>query len=140
MSCLAGELRLSYDIFGTMASAREAQARWLCGIVTRLAREHGLRPFVLGTAFKAGSNIETGSAALLCKHMLEEEWGLIETWDPKVDMTQTVTGDPLGPRVFLVGCNHPEFKDWRFPFDSVVVDPWRMIPDQDGVTVVRVGG
>jgi hypothetical protein len=46
---------------------------------------------------------------------------------------------PREPRVWLVGCKHPEFVDLKFPKHSVVIDPFRYIPDQDGVVVVRLG-
>jgi hypothetical protein len=38
-----------------------------------------------------------------------------------------------------VGCRHPEFADLKLPEGSVVIDPWRFIPDQDGVEVIRIG-
>jgi hypothetical protein len=31
------------------------------------------------------------------------------------------------------------FADYKFPNGSVIVDPWRMIKDQEGVKVIRVG-
>ena len=41
--------------------------------------------------------------------------------------------------VFFVGTAHDEYRTRRFPEGSVVIDPWRMIPDQAGVTVRRLG-
>jgi len=138
LSWLSRELDLSYDIFGTLAMAREKQAEWLCNLVTKLAKERGLHPFILGTAFKAGTNLEIGSSALLCKAILEETWGKIGTWDPVIESSRASLED--SPHVYLIGCNHPSLIVYPYPPGSVVVDPWRMIPDQAGVTVLRVGG
>ena len=41
--------------------------------------------------------------------------------------------------VFFIGTAHDEYRRKRFPEGSVVIDPWRMIPDQPGVTVRRLG-
>lgn len=41
--------------------------------------------------------------------------------------------------VFFIGTAHDEYRTRRFPEGSVVIDPWRMIPDQQGVTVRRLG-
>ena len=45
----------------------------------------------------------------------------------------------FAPSVFLIGTRHELFREIKFPAGSVVVDPWRYIPDQEGVRVVRVG-
>ena len=134
MSWLARKVKLSFDLFDSLAKAREYQAWWLCDLVLEQCVMHDLTPFIVGTAFKAGSNIEIGSAALLCKRILEIDQE-VETWDPHID------GDtgPTDPHVFLVGCNHPELADYPFPAGSVVIDPWRMVRARKGVTIVRVG-
>ena len=41
--------------------------------------------------------------------------------------------------VFFIGTAHDQYRQRRFPEGSVVIDPWRMIPDQPGVTVRRLG-
>jgi hypothetical protein len=41
--------------------------------------------------------------------------------------------------VYFIGTAHDEYRERRFPEGSVVIDPWRMIPDQQGVTVRRLG-
>ena len=42
-------------------------------------------------------------------------------------------------KVFFIGTRHPEYPDTVFPEGSVVIDPFRYIPDQPGVTVRRLG-
>lgn len=41
--------------------------------------------------------------------------------------------------VFVIATKHKQFADEKFPEGSVVIDPWRYIPDQKGVTVKRLG-
>ena len=41
--------------------------------------------------------------------------------------------------VFFVATAHPEYAEREFPAGSVVIDPWRMVKDQPGVTVRRLG-
>jgi glycosyl transferase/beta-hydroxylase protein BlmF len=42
-------------------------------------------------------------------------------------------------KVFLIGTAHQQYRQRSFEPGSVVIDPWRMIPDQTGVTVRRLG-
>lgn len=135
MSWLAQGTELSYDLFGALAEAREAQAGWLCELIDITCAENALTPFIMGTAFKAESNLEAGSAALLCKRILRCGWDEVPTWDPVVGSGKK----PERPHVFLIGCNHAAFKEFRFPEGSAVVDPWRYIPYNEGVKVIGVG-
>lgn len=132
LSYLAQQLDLSFDPFEATMLAREAQAEWLVSLM----EQYKLPKVILGTAFKAGTNIETGSAALLCKRILEERGHNVLTHDPLVNGKGLIA---LSPAVFLIGANHSEFAHYTFPSDSVVIDPWRSIPNQDDITVVRVG-
>jgi hypothetical protein len=43
------------------------------------------------------------------------------------------------PHAYLVGCKHPEFPSLKLPEGSIVIDPFRYMPDQDGVEVIRIG-
>jgi len=42
-------------------------------------------------------------------------------------------------KVYLIGTAHDQYRQRSFEPGSVVIDPWRMIPDQEGVTVRRLG-
>jgi hypothetical protein len=96
---------------------------------------YDLPKVILGKAFKAGTNITTGSPAVLLKNILEERGHRVVIYDPHVDETEPV----FEPSVFLIGTKHPEFKNFLAPRGSVVIDPWRYLPDQPGVTIIRVG-
>ena len=47
------------------------------------------------------------------------------------------SGDAVS--VFFIGTAHDQYRTHQFPPGSVVIDPWRMIPDQPGMTVRRLG-
>lgn len=132
LSWLSRELDLSYDFFESLMLAREKQTEWLA----KLMLEHKRLPkVILGKAFKPETNIIVGSPAILLKNILEEMGTEVISYDPHVDTKKPA----FKKSVFLIGTRHPEFADFKFPKGSVVIDPWRYMPDQRGVTVIRVG-
>lgn len=42
-------------------------------------------------------------------------------------------------KTYVIATAHLEYRDVRFPSGSVVIDPWRMIPPQEGVNVRSLG-
>ena len=42
-------------------------------------------------------------------------------------------------KVYFVATAHVEYRERQFEPGSTVIDPWRMVPDQPGVTVRRLG-
>ena len=132
LSYLSRKLDLSRDIFQDLMLTREAHAKWLCDMVLSACQESKLDPYILGTAYKKETALEIGSSALLCKNYLR-----CNSWDPYADHD---VKPPNKAHVFLIGTNHDEFKTIKFPTGSVVIDPWRMVSDQDNVEIIRVGG
>lgn len=133
LSWLARELHLSYDLFEAAMECREDQARWLAGLMM----SYDLPKLILGVAYKPRSAITTGSAAYLVASLLAAQDFPPQMHDPYVH--PDMLGGLEEPHVYLVGCKHPEFADYEFPPGSVVIDPFRYIPNQEGVTVVRLG-
>ena len=139
MAYLAQRLNLSFDLFTAVMVARDAQTEWVAAQVAHWADLADLPVVILGKAYKAGTNLAAGSPAALLVHYLTvaghppADW-----WDPHVDDRGWVQAPPK-PAVFVVATRHSEFAELQFPRGSVVVDPWRMLGDQDGVTVVRLG-
>lgn len=141
LSWLARELDLSCDWFEGVMLAREAQTDWLAELV---ADEHERRGFehnrvgIYGRAFKAGTNLTVGSPATLLANLLRERGFEVEQWDPHVDVGPCPFDEP---RVYFVATKHEEFGslDWKFPAGAVVVDPWRFVPEREGVEVIPVG-
>lgn len=135
LSWLARKLDLSFDLFEAAMLQRENGTEWLADLMG----QHDLPKAILGMAFKEGTALTVGSPALLLKAILEERQERpVRTWDPHVDGPKLPEWFRL-PHVFLIGARHEEFKTLAFPTLSVVIDPWRFIPDQDDVEVIRVG-
>jgi UDPglucose 6-dehydrogenase len=141
LSWLARELDLSYDWFENVMLAREQQTDWVADLI---AQHHAQRGFdhnrvgIYGRAFKEGTNLTVGSPATLLANLLEERGFEVTLYDPYVDKD----GSPFSePAVYFVATKHPEFADplWEFPAGSVVLDPWRFVPEREGVDVIPVG-
>ena len=145
MSWLAERAGLSYDLLGEMADAREAQSMWLARVVADQCLATGLPLVVLGHAYKPGSALTDGSpAALLVHHLKELGYRPARWWDPYLSALprpdwQPAESEPTIRAVYVIATAHPEFFDRAFTEGSVVVDPWGQVPDQPGVTVIRVG-
>lgn len=137
MAWLAKRLNLSYDPFTAIMQARDAQTRWLADLAATWAAQTRLPIVILGKAYKPGTNITAGSPAALLAHVLEQAgYQPAARVDPYVDGP---TAPVPRPAVYIVATRHEEFAGWDFAAGSVVIDPWRYMPDQDGVTVIRVG-
>ena len=117
--------------------ARERQTEWLADLMTN----YNLPKVILGTSFKPESNLETGSPSLLLKNILEKRGEKVVKYDPYVDSDIDMGTKELfkEPCVFLIGTKHPDFVNFDFADGSIVIDPWRYIPDKEGVTIIRLG-
>ncbi len=134
MSWLARQLALSHDFFEDLMMAREHQTEWLADLMCA----YDLPKAIVGHSFKSGTNRIVGSPALLLKTILEERGFQPLLYDPYVEGAQRDI-EKLSPHVFLIGAKHPEFTSLRFPKDSIVIDPWRYLPPQNGVGIISVG-
>lgn len=132
LSWLAERYGLSVDVAGFAMKAREAQTGWLADMVDHWAALTGLPVVLCGIEYKAGVPLTAGSPAALLRALLASKGlgsGLVQYGAPI----------PARPSVFVVSTNHDRWSDEKWPAGSVVLDPWGMVPDQPGVTVVRVG-
>jgi len=134
MSWLARRLALSHDIFDDLMTARESQIEWLADLMC----DHDLPKAIVGYGYKSGTGRTDGSPALLLKSVLEERGFQPFMYDPHVDGTERDLS-MLPPHVILIGAKHPEFTSLTFAKGSVVIDPWRYLSAQDGVTLIPVG-
>lgn len=135
MSWLAQRLELSYDLFGELIRAREAQTQWLAGLVRSYAAQEELELVILGRSYKPGSALQDGSPAILLAHYLKDLDPLI--YDPYVP--GGAMPDQFRPSVFVIATAHEEFYRLRYPPHSIVIDPSGLLEDQQGVLVIRVG-
>ena len=141
MSWLARELDISYDLFDVLMQGREDQTTWLADLLMETVEVTGLSPFMLGEAFKGETNLTVGSPSILMQTILDDKYH-VQLGDVPVPIHDPHTNDvkmPTDARVFFIGTMHPEFQDYSYPKGSIIIDPWRYIPDMDGVTVHRVG-
>lgn len=132
LSHLARSLGLHHDLFSTLMEAREAHSAWLASLCSDWCDLTGLPAILLGKAYKPETNLTVGSPATL----LERQGGFWDWVDPHVD------GKPLDltkQAVYFIATRHQEFAEVRYPAGSVVLDPFGYVPDQSGVTVVRIG-
>lgn len=137
MSWLARRHGLSFDLFGTVMEAREAQTGWIADHVAHWQQLTGMPVVVLGKAYKPDTNLTVGSPALLLARMLDERGVRFGHRDHHVD---DPPAEPVTrPCVFVIATRHPEYPSRRWPAGSVVIDPWGYVPDQAGVTVLRLG-
>jgi UDPglucose 6-dehydrogenase len=131
LSWLARKLDLSHDFFEDLMVAREDQTEWFADLI----ENYDLPKFILGKAFKPETNLTVGSPAVLLKNILEERGISVTCYDPHVDLDKP----KFTKAVYFIGTRHDIFATYKFPAGSVVLDPHRYIPDQDDVTVIRIG-
>lgn len=134
LSWLARKLDLSMDWFENIMMQREKQTDWLADMVEEY-RSGDDEIYILGKSFKPETNIQTGSPSILLNNILLERGHDVIMYDPWVDEIEP----KFMKGIYFIGTKHPEFIEFIFPEGSVVIDPWRYIPDRDGVTIVRIG-
>lgn len=133
---LSENLKLGYDIFDTIMSAREQQAKNLARFLKRIQIEKNLPIFIMGKAYKPDVDYCDGSYSLLLGHYLDEIQAKYFYIDP-------LTGDRPPFEQFPVIAflahnreitygytgeqNKQEFYCKLEP-GSVIVDPWRKYP------------
>jgi UDPglucose 6-dehydrogenase len=139
MSYLAKNLTLSYDWFEHLMISREKQAEFFVSLI-----EENYSPrdkvYILGYEFKPKTNLTTGAHALLVASILQETTQVdfeIRNLDSALNKNYWLP--ETGKLIFFMGCKHEEFLNFHFPSGSVIIDPFRYIPDQPGCKVIRVG-
>ena len=128
LSYIAQEIGLSFDFFTALMVAREKHAEWLASLI--IDRRKELPVFILGRSFKPETNIETGSPAVLLSAILR-----------KRDVAHTCEDDtvPRTPGLYFIGTQHARWAKMKFPEGSVIIDPFRYMPDMYGSEVIRIG-
>lgn len=135
LSHFAQTRAMSFDFFGAIMKQREEQARAYAAVMCEPGPGFDLPRGVVGVAFKPNTNIKTGSHAMLVTSIVwKENATFCGTFDRFVDGR-----DPHEPGVYLIGCAHDYIKTLAFPKGSIIIDPWGIVPDQEGVTVRRLG-
>jgi UDPglucose 6-dehydrogenase len=134
MSWIAKELNLSHDFFEDLMITREHQTEWLADLCV----EHNLPIVILGKSFKPETNITTGSPSILLFNILKERTD-VNIYDPIVDGTELFDSQTEKirnsdePTLYFIGTQHNIFKDFLFNKNSVVIDPFRYITENEHI-------
>lgn len=138
MSWLAEKLRLSSNLFDSVMQAREWQTEWLADLFCNHGKD--MPKVLLGKSYKPESSITTGSTAILLANILHERGISFEHWDPYVDDGVSLEEPSTAPaKTYFVATRHEVFKTFQFAPGSVVLDPFRYIPQQKGVRLIPIG-
>ena len=148
---LAQEYEIGYDLFDTIMHARELQAKNLAQFLVQQSLTHKLPIVIHGKAYKPDVPYCIGSYSTLVGHYVKQSGLPVVYLDPLADDPTDVV-DTVGASVFLWAHNRKityeytgDQKDTQpycntIPEGSVIVDPWRRLPqDQPGITVIHYG-
>jgi len=141
LSWLSDELGLKFNWFDNIMKQREVQTEWLADLIEKEA--NGLPITILGKSFKPQTNIETGSPSILLRNILTERKLSVTMYDPYIDEPyddwQDMSEYDGMKQVYFIGTKHEDFVNFPFDDDSIIIDPWRFIPDKKGCKVIRIG-
>jgi len=143
LSWLSDKLGLSFNWFDNIMKQREVQTDWLADLIEETSFKYkgcadGYPILILGKSFKPETNIVTGSPSILLKNILEERGHKqVSMWDPYVDDRENDSQQE--PMIYFIGTKHPDFTTYSYNQGSIIIDPWRYIPEQDNCEVIRIG-
>jgi UDPglucose 6-dehydrogenase len=144
---LAEELDLGYDLFHAFMGSRDMQAKKMAQRLIALSKENNMPIVIHGRAYKPYVPYTIGSYSELVGYYITEA-GL------KFNYIDPLTGDNVQPgeaSVFLMAHNAAityagtgvdvvgTGQYCIFPKGSILVDPWRKLPDREGYRVVHYG-
>lgn len=130
---LAERLDLGYDLFDSIMTARELQAKRLAQKCLSL----GKRVTIVGKAYKPNVPYINGSYSLLVGYYINELGGTVNYYDIHTGDTDLRTNST---DVYLIGYWEKYVEELRFPDNSVVIDPWRQFDKSNhNGTVIHYG-
>jgi UDPglucose 6-dehydrogenase len=147
---LAQEYDIGYDMFDTIMRAREVQAKNLADFLVVQAQGHNLPIVIHGKAYKPDVPYCIGSYSTLVGYYVKLAGHRVYYVDPLADDATDVVADFDRPAVILMAHNRqitygytgaqatdPEY--FEFQPGSVVVDPWRTLPDRSNIHIIHYG-
>ncbi len=143
LSWLSDKLGLSFNWFDNIMKQREVQTDWLADLIEETSFKYkgcadGYPILILGKSFKPETNITTGSPSILLKNILEERGHKqVSMWDPYIDDSENDSQQE--PMIYFIGTKHPDFTTYSYNQGSIIIDPWRYIPDINNCEVIRIG-
>ncbi len=143
LSHLSQKLNLSYDWFEGIMMQREKQTEWLADLVIKNSDKRQIN--ILGKTFKPETNLLLGSPSILLENLIKEKKYDVFSWDPYIDppfedIKKIYNWDKENTlHTFFIGTKHPEFTKFKFPINSIIIDPFRYIYNVEGSKVIRIG-
>ena len=147
---LAEEYQLGYDLFDTIMSAREIQAKNLAEFLLDQARPNNLPIVIHGKAYKPDVPYCIGSySTLVSCYIKSQGWPCVFV-DPLADDRTDCVDKVVDPAVILLAHNRnitygytnqdqPDRDYFSFVDGSIVVDPWRRHQNRSGIKVIHYG-
>jgi UDPglucose 6-dehydrogenase len=147
---LAQEYGVGYDLFDTVMHAREIQAKNLALFLVEEAKKTGYPVVIHGKAYKPDVEYCIGSYSTLVGFYVKEAGFNVYYVDPLADNRDECVEHIEGPSVVLWAHNRKITYEYTgdqeatqpyctIPEGSVIVDPWRQIPDMVGYKVIHYG-
>ena len=147
---LAKEYDIGYDLFDTVMHAREIQAKNLAMFLVDQAKQHSMNIVIHGKAYKPDVEYCIGSYSTLVGHYVKAAGHDVRYLDPLADDPAEVISELVGPAVILWAHNRKITYEYTgdqsdtlpycpIPHGSVVVDPWRKLPQIENLIVVHYG-
>ena len=147
---LAKEYDIGYDLFDTVMHAREIQAKNLAMFLVDHAKQHNMPIVIHGKAYKPDVEYCIGSYSTLVGHYVKQAGHDVRYLDPLADDTTEVISELSGPAVILWAHNRKITYEYTgdqpdtlpycpIPHGSIIVDPWRKLPQIENLTVVHYG-
>src|SRR6056300_257854 len=131
---MAKELNLEYDIFDSIMTAREVQAKNLAKYVIEMKNVYGGSIILNGISYKPGVSYVDGSYALLVDHYIKELGESSIYIDPLASEMPSGSAS-IGGIVLMC---HPEMY-LDYSTDSVIIDPWRQVEKNPKYLVIHYG-
>ena len=147
---LAKEYEVGYDLFDTVMSAREMQAKNLAQFLVDQAKNRAMSIVIHGKAYKPDVEYCIGSYSTLVGHYVKQLGFNCRYIDPLADDKTDVMSEIYTPSVVLWAHNRKITYEYtggqvdtqpycEIPKGSIIVDPWRKLTDINGITVIHYG-
>jgi UDPglucose 6-dehydrogenase len=147
---LAKEYEVGYDLFDTVMSAREMQAKNLAQFLVDQAKTHVMSIVIHGKAYKPDVEYCIGSYSTLVGHYVKQLGFNCRYIDPLADDKTDVISEIHTPSVVLWAHNRKITYEYtgnqedtqpycEIPKGSIIVDPWRKMSQLTDYTVIHYG-
>jgi len=148
---MAQEYDFGYDIFDTIMTAREQQAKNLAKFLVEQSEiNNGIPVVIHGKSYKPDVPYCIGSYSTLVGHYVKELGHSVSYVDPLADDTTDVVDDIASPAVILLAHNRQvtygytgedttDHAYFEFAPASIIVDPWRVTEEKYNMKVIHYG-